>query len=613
MTQKNGAFPSPFEVEIPAELEGWEEMYPYYYLFSEERREFEESKFWFQDRMHHPEPLYPFDTITAESWWVALSQYTTRIFVIPPALGIDQRVVGGYLYISANAVTDPDLVQKRLEHFQKRAGYYYQNWDTLYAKWKEKAEQVIRELEELEVPDLPRYDEQVYEDESVVMEGAGIGSGYRLLEAWDRLIESCYKIWQYHFEFLNLGYGAYVTYFDFCKKNFPDISDQTIARMVAGIDVILYRPDQELRNLAKKAIELGVADVLKQNKPAEEIMADLEKSEAGKQWLEALEQARQPWFNFSTGTGFYHHHRSWNDNLDIPFAAIRGYIEQLEQGNTLDRPLEEIQKERDRLADEYAALLDEESRKAFLDLLNLARTVYPYVEEHNFYVEHWHHSIMWNKVREFGRPFVKHGFFEDVDDIFYLHRFEIYSALYDLVTSWAVGTPARGPGYWPPIIARRKELIERMKAWNPPPALGTPPEVITEPFTIILWGITSETIEEWRRPEAAAAATLKGFAGSPGQVEGPARVIRRAEELDQVQEGEILVCPITTPSWAPVFPRVKAVVTDIGGMMSHAAIVCREYGIPAVVGTGYGTKTIKSGQRIRVDGNTGVVEILDHE
>ncbi len=67
-------FPSPFEVPTPEGCEGWEKLYPYYYLFSEDRREFEESKFWFFDSMHHPEVLYPFDTITSESWWVALGE-----------------------------------------------------------------------------------------------------------------------------------------------------------------------------------------------------------------------------------------------------------------------------------------------------------------------------------------------------------------------------------------------------------------------------------------------------------------------------------------------------------------------------------------------------------
>jgi pyruvate,water dikinase len=93
--------------------------------------------------------------------------------------------------------------------------------------------------------------------------------------------------------------------------------------------------------------------------------------------------------------------------------------------------------------------------------------------------------------------------------------------------------------------------------------------------------------------------------------EGPARVITAVDQLDQVRSGEILVCPITAPSWAPVFSRIEGAVSDIGGIMSHAAIVSREYGLPAVVGTGFGTKRIQTGQRVRVDGNTGVVSIID--
>ena len=84
-----------------------------------------------------------------------------------------------------------------------------------------------------------------------------------------------------------------------------------------------------------------------------------------------------------------------------------------------------------------------------------------------------------------------------------------------------------------------------------------------------------------------------------------------ADELATVRDGDILVCPITSPAWAPIFPNVRAVVTDIGGVMSHAAIVCREYGLPAVVGTGRATAEITTGQTIRVDGSTGVVTILD--
>ena len=83
-------FLSPFDVAPPSGAEDWQRLYPYYYLFSEARREFEEGKFWFFDGMHNPEPVYPFDTIMTESWWVALNMFTTRFYVIPPALGMEQ-------------------------------------------------------------------------------------------------------------------------------------------------------------------------------------------------------------------------------------------------------------------------------------------------------------------------------------------------------------------------------------------------------------------------------------------------------------------------------------------------------------------------------------------
>jgi pyruvate,water dikinase len=136
---------------------------------------------------------------------------------------------------------------------------------------------------------------------------------------------------------------------------------------------------------------------------------------------------------------------------------------------------------------------------------------------------------------------------------------------------------------------------------------------VSEPFTVILWGITTDTVGEWLREGEGGGdgqATLRGVAGSPGMVEGPARVVRHVTELDQVQEGEILVCPATSPSWSPVFSRIAATVSDVGGIMSHTAIICREYGLPAVIGTGKAVATIKTGQRIRVDGSEGVVTVL---
>jgi pyruvate,water dikinase len=159
-------------------------------------------------------------------------------------------------------------------------------------------------------------------------------------------------------------------------------------------------------------------------------------------------------------------------------------------------------------------------------------------------------------------------------------------------------------------VAERKRILGHLCEWSPPPALGVAPEVVTEPFTVMLFGVTTETVRRWLGDETEGEDGLRGIAASKGVAEGPARVITKVDQLDEVQSGEILVCPITAPSWAPVFSKIGGAVSDIGGIMSHAAIVSREYGLPAVVGTGFGTKNIKTGQRIRVDGDNGVVTIV---
>ncbi|HXD58537.1 MAG TPA: PEP-utilizing enzyme [Thermoleophilaceae bacterium] len=596
-------FQSPFEVPAPDGVGGWESMYPYYALFSEERREGEELRGWFRDGMHFPEPMYPFDFVTADSPYLCLGQANSRIFLVPPALGIDHRVLYGWVYMSANGVADPEEIGRRAQEFEKRAGHYFQNWDELYGRWQGKVEEEIRGIESLEVPDLPEW-----EDEAVVMEGRGLGSSHTLLIAYNRLLESIDRIWQYHFEFLNLGYAAYLVFYQQCKEAFPDIADQTIAKMVSGVDVVLFRPDEELKRLARAAIDAGVADDVKGAADEESLRASL--AGKGDAWLADWDATKEPWFNYSNGNGFYHHHRSWVDDPAIPLAAVGSYIERLEAGEDIARPLDAVSAERDRVTAEYRELIDDDAaRAAFDQALGLSRTVFPYVESHNFYVEHWYHTLFWNKVREFGELLVLGGFFAEPDDIFYLQRHEVSDALVDLRLAWAAGSVARGPGYWPPIVARRKQIMEAMRGWSPPPALGGVPEEITEPMTIMLWGITSERVREWAG-DGDGNGALTGFAGSGGVVEGTARVILDVRDIGKLEKGEILVAPVTSPSWTPVFGKVAAAVSDIGGIMSHAAIVAREYGMPAVVGTGSATARIKTGDRLRVDGDNGVVTIL---
>ena len=601
-------FQSPYDVPTPAGAEGWEEMYPYYLLFDLARRDEEEKRFWFYNGMHFPEPMPAFDMITGGSCYQSIGLYQGRVFSIPTVLGIEHRVVNGYVYITSNEVTDPAEIEKRLEVFLPRIGFYYANWDSLVNRWQAEVEKRIDELAALEVPNLPEL-----EDEQEVIHDHKLGSNYRLMRSYDRTLQLYNELNQLHFELLLLAYGAYLTFFQFCQGAFPDMGMQTMTQMIAGYDTTMFRPDDELKALARSALDKGVDGAFTDGRSHEEILAELSESEQGREWIADLESRQHPWFYMSTGDGFYHHHRAWADDPRLPFAAIGGYIRQLGEGRSLDRPKEQLLAERDRIASEYSALLPtDEERVQFDEMLGLCRHVFPHAEGHKFFIEHWGTSLFFNKMREIGQVFVEQGFFEEADDVFFLNIHEVHEALFDLGLAWSGGRPGRGTLYWPPRVARRKEILAKLAEWNPPPALGTVPEVISDPTVQLLWGITADRLHAWAATAGGgdSAGDVSGYAASPGVVEGVARVVRSVDDIGTVQQDEILVCSVTAPSWGPVFPKIAAAVSDIGGMMSHAAIVAREYGLPAVVGTGNATSTINTGDRVRVDGNTGTVTIL---
>ena len=250
----------------------------------------------------------------------------------------------------------------------------------------------------------------------------------------------------------------------------------------------------------------------------------------GPAWIAEWTAAQDPWFNYSSGTAFYHTDKVWAENLDIPLGFLRGYIRALQNGEEIDTPTEHVIAERDRIATEYIDLLDGDDKANFEGKLGLSRTVFHYVENHNFYIEHWGISVMWRKMRELSAVFVQNGFWSDIDDIFMLKRDEIPTAISDMTFAWSAGVTARGPSYWPPIVAKRRSMLAACAAWMLPPALGAPPDVVTEPFTIMLWGVTSESIQKWLGGMSDDGG-LSGFAASPGVVEGIARVLTDASQL----------------------------------------------------------------------------------
>jgi len=594
------------EAQAPAGAEGWQRMYPYFLVSQPEGQPAEDSRFWFADSMHWSRAVHPFDSIGAEAVYYGAGVNSARSIALPSALGLDVRVVNGYVYICPLPVTDPLEIDKRLVLFQERAGFYYKNWDDLYARWQEKMLVAVERMKALKFEPLPEF-----EPLEVVTEGRGCSVSWDLVENYHRLINDFFLVWQYHFEMLGLGYGAYLVFFSFCKQAFPEIEDQTIARMVAGVDGIAFRPDDELRRLAKLAVELGLADTLDTRDSPEEIFAALKRHSGGERWMAEFEATRQPWFNYFAEYGFLHDQETWNGNLLIPLQGIARYVSLLKVGADIDRPVARLHAEQDEIAGEYRALLTAEEAKRFDEALGLSRAVFPYIEEHNIYVEHWSHAVFWEKVRDLAEVFVEAGFFQEASDLYFLNRFELDQALFDLVESWAIGVPARGVQHWRAEIAARRRIMTALRSAAPAPAYGIPPKEVTDPFAIMNYGVTTERVADWLDQAAGADhGQIKGIPVSPGVVEGVVRVIRHEDELSHLQPGEILVAQITAPSWASAFSVVAGVITDIGGMMSHAAIICREYGMPAVVSTGFATTRLKTGQRVRMDGRKGVVTPL---
>jgi len=597
-------FPLPSSLKVVTGTERAQAAYPYYMQFTPE----DDGRFWFYNSMHFPAPMYHFDVITAEAAYCALGAANTRVYCLPTTLGIDYRIINGRIYIGGNAVTDPAEIARRTGEFEQRAFYYYGDWERLFAQWKDKMMVLIREAQRLPKIKIPEFEPLEH-----VRAGRGIASNHYLLDTYQKTLEGYFRMWQYHFEFLLLGYGAYLTFFDFCKKAFPEIGDQTVARMVAGMQAEIFRPDDELRKLAKRAIELRVDDKICAGGSPDEIMKSLEELGAsGRTWLEELAMARDPWFNINVGDGFYHYHRSWNDDLSMPFAALPGYIANIKAGHRIERPIERLMAERQELIENYRELLNTEAeRGAYDQMISLAHRVFPYVEGHKFYCEHWYTNLFFNKIREFGALLSAHGFFSDQEDVFHLTHFELETAIVDLMTAWSNGSAPRGPSHWPAIVEERRQAIAKWAKHDTVPALGPVPDAIDDPAIVMLWGITRESLDAWLQAgDRPDSSEIKGFAASSGVVEGIARVVKSVEEIGRLRQGDILICQVTNPTWAPIFQKISAAVSDIGGSMSHAAIVAREFGLPAVVGTGTATQKIKDGQRVRVDGGRGVVTIL---
>jgi len=156
---------------------------------------------------------------------------------------------------------------------------------------------------------------------------------------------------------------------------------------------------------------------------------------------------------------------------------------------------------------------------------------------------------------------------------------------------------------------QRRASVEEAARIVPPDHLGEPTPANPDPFFI---AVVDKMLGLLPVEPSSDPSIITGVAASPGTAQGTAKVVRSLVEASKLQQGDIMVCEMTVPTWVPLFATVSAIVADSGGVLCHCAIVAREFGLPAVVGTHVGTHVLRDGMTVTVDGTRGIVRIDSH-
>ena len=294
----------------------------------------------------------------------------------------------------------------------------------------------------------------------------------------------------------------------------------------------------------------------------------------------------------------------WRENPAIPLGNIARYINMPDSDDPMIQYERAVQHREDLTAKIRAKLASDPGELAkFDEYYEAAQYAVPLTEDHAFYIDQMGVVLLRTFCLSVGDALVRDGVIGNRSDVFFLYQDEVRHAL-------------TNGGDQHATVTEREASVQAAAQASPPGAVGTPPPPpqpggFVDPFmdalVTRLLGI---------KPPAEGEVdpdVIDGVAGSPGIYRGIARVVKSLDEAGDLEDGEIMVCEMTLPPWVPMFSIAGAVVSDVGGVMSHCAIVAREFGIPAVVGTVDGTTRIRTGQTITVDGIKGDVYLDGRE
>lgn len=534
----------------------------------------ERERTWLRDTVHFPTVVTPMDfTVLVKAMEHGINHAATAY-----ELGFTEhfKQINGYIYEStALPLLPPDELaaqaQRAEQQIEAAMGELGARWESAWlpeiqthlATWQE------YDLASATLPDL--------------------------LDHLAATLPKYRRLWEIHFL---LFYPMMLTlnaFTEMVQELFPE-SDQFAAYALLSGENQTTRGHAALARLCHLAQEKPLLAALLREQPAAAIPAALAQSADGQTFHEALQTYLQSYGRCSDQVSL-----SAPFWLEDPTLVIKTIQDRLTHPQPTNGKAGE-QAGTDSLAHREAALARVRAAlvgypqpviEQFEGLYGLALISYQLSEDHNFWIDNQSNYYMRQLLRAIGERLTTQGTINAPDDLFYLTIDEVQSI-------------ARRTAPFQPVIAERRAQAAHFAVIVPPPLLGAlPTDMPDDPFVRALTKFFGGP-----PPEAQAPNELGGYAGAPGVVQGRARIVRTLAEADRVLPGEILVTPTTTPAWSALFAHIAAIVTDSGGVLSHCAVVAREYGIPAVVGTAMATGVLQDGQWIEVDGNGGVVRVL---
>jgi pyruvate,water dikinase len=303
---------------------------------------------------------------------------------------------------------------------------------------------------------------------------------------------------------------------------------------------------------------------------------------------------------------------SWDFNkatlMEQPQLVLQMIRDQLARNYDLTAEVATLQQNRvQRLAEAQHVLstLSTATRHTFERALTRAERAYPIREEHEFYLSNVPFALMRTTLLELGTRLTAQGTLEQRDDIFFLEFEEARAVGAEDRDLHATVRQRKGEQAW--ARAHPGPAFYGQPPPPPPSMTAFPPEVqhVMHVMSTLIESLFASQYSQHAPP--ATADAIHGIAASPGQYTGPVRIIMSQSEFSKLQVGDVMVCPTTQPPWSVLFPSVGALVTDSGGILSHPAIIAREYHVPAVVATRNATSILRDGQVVTVDGTTGRV------